>query len=228
MAFQESTFTPIGGQSSEGPAVYAYETSDTMETVLGAGYFTSKRFTLEENDFIIVAASDQIAIVTVDSSGTGTVNSRISQKSRVATISKANASEETTTVSSTVTSYKMTATTVLSTNSHPDWSMPAVNRLQWDGEDGVKVRLTYWLSTRATGGAASNVFFYTGVNGTGANPSSAEFQAAIAALDGKMAVTVVQEIEMDNGDYVELFVQNSSNTNNIATSMFIGKAEVIE
>jgi len=66
MAFTQQTFSPVGANSTEAPAVYAYNTVDSLATVSSTDYFIDKQQQLNEDDFIMVAASDGPAIATVN------------------------------------------------------------------------------------------------------------------------------------------------------------------
>jgi len=66
MAFTQQTFSPVGANSTEAPAVYAYNTIDSLATVSSTDYFIDKQQQLNEDDFIMVAASDGPAIATVN------------------------------------------------------------------------------------------------------------------------------------------------------------------
>jgi hypothetical protein len=65
MSFTQSTFAPVGPQSSDAPAVYSYSTSDTLATVKGAGYFVDKENQLEEGDIVFTQSSDGFTIMEV-------------------------------------------------------------------------------------------------------------------------------------------------------------------
>jgi len=66
MAFTQQTFSPVGANSTNAPAVYAYQTADTKAQVAAADYFIKKVFSLNEGDFINLFASDGFAIATVN------------------------------------------------------------------------------------------------------------------------------------------------------------------
>ena len=66
MSFTQQTFSPVGANSTQAPAVYAYNTADSLATVSGTDYFINKQSTLNEDDFIMLAASDGPAIATVN------------------------------------------------------------------------------------------------------------------------------------------------------------------
>lgn len=50
--FDQGTFAPISSHSSLSPKAYTYYTEDTIQTVLGVGYFDDKKFQLEPGDWI--------------------------------------------------------------------------------------------------------------------------------------------------------------------------------
>jgi hypothetical protein len=62
MAFTPETFSPVGANSTEAQAIYAYQTADTLTDVGVAGYFSFKELQLKESDIIIVSASDGTGI----------------------------------------------------------------------------------------------------------------------------------------------------------------------
>jgi len=72
MSFTQSTFAPVGPQSSDAPAVYSYSTTDTLATIKGAGYFVDKENQLEAGDVMFAQTGDGFAIVEV-SATTSTV-----------------------------------------------------------------------------------------------------------------------------------------------------------
>ena len=57
MSFTQSTFAPVGPQSTSAPSVYSYSTSDSSDTVTAAGYFSSKQNQLNEGDYIFAVTS---------------------------------------------------------------------------------------------------------------------------------------------------------------------------
>lgn len=66
MTFTQQTFSPVGANSTQAPAIYAYKTADTQAAVAGADYFENKVFSLKEGDFVLLAASDGFAVATVN------------------------------------------------------------------------------------------------------------------------------------------------------------------
>ena len=69
MAFTQTTFAPVGGISSNTPAVYTYTTDDTLSTVIAADYFNDKRFQLEGGDLIYVDATDEANLIVYEGVG---------------------------------------------------------------------------------------------------------------------------------------------------------------
>jgi len=65
MSFTQSTFSPVGANSTNSPAIYSYLTLDSVMDVTTADYFSEKRFQLEEGDIILTVASDAFAILSV-------------------------------------------------------------------------------------------------------------------------------------------------------------------
>jgi len=63
MAFTQSTFAPVGANSTDALAVYSYDTSDTIATVTAEGYFVDKQFQLEDGDIILCNASDGFSVL---------------------------------------------------------------------------------------------------------------------------------------------------------------------
>ena len=66
MSFTQETFATIGSQSSDSPKVYSYSSSDVLAVVMGAGYFTAKRFQLSEGDWIMAVLGDGNALLKVN------------------------------------------------------------------------------------------------------------------------------------------------------------------
>ena len=65
MAFTPDTFSSIGANSTESYAVYSYKTSDSLNDLGVAGYFSVKELQLNQNDVIQAIASDGFAIFVV-------------------------------------------------------------------------------------------------------------------------------------------------------------------
>lgn len=63
MAFDQDNFAPIGAQATKAPTAWSYKTTDLIDSVKAAGYFDSKRFSLEEGDTIWVDAGDESALL---------------------------------------------------------------------------------------------------------------------------------------------------------------------
>ena len=78
MAFTQSTFAPVGPQSTDAPSVYSYQTSDSVLIVAGAGYFSSKRYQLNENDIILAETSNGFSILAI-SSDTSTASIKVDE-----------------------------------------------------------------------------------------------------------------------------------------------------
>lgn len=55
MSFSNATITPVGGQSLRGkaPQVFAYKSTDALNTVKASGYFNNFAAMLEPGDIII-------------------------------------------------------------------------------------------------------------------------------------------------------------------------------
>ena len=54
MSFNQDNFSPIGANSSNGPRFWSYRTTDPMSEVLAVGYFSQKKYQLEDGDFIYI------------------------------------------------------------------------------------------------------------------------------------------------------------------------------
>lgn len=67
MSFTPDTFSPIGANSTESFAVYAYKTTDTINDVSAVGYFVAKKLQLNELDIIHVIASDGLGFFSISS-----------------------------------------------------------------------------------------------------------------------------------------------------------------
>ena len=77
MAFDQTRFGPIGGQSKRGkaPQVFSYFTSDAIATVKGSGYFDSIADLLSADDMIMCAANDEMHIIRIAAITSGVVTS---------------------------------------------------------------------------------------------------------------------------------------------------------
>ena len=66
MAFNKKEIIPIGGQSCRGraPQVYAYKTTDAIETVKASGYFNGCGAFLEQGDLIFVSTMNSSNVAT--------------------------------------------------------------------------------------------------------------------------------------------------------------------
>ena len=69
MPFTQTTFAPVGGITSNTPAIYSYSTDDTLATVSAADYFDDKRFQLEPGDIIYIDATDQANFIIYEGVG---------------------------------------------------------------------------------------------------------------------------------------------------------------
>ena len=57
MAFVRTDLHAIGGQTGDGPTMYAYTTTDAMTVVRASGYFNDVSTTLNINDLIYVVSA---------------------------------------------------------------------------------------------------------------------------------------------------------------------------
>lgn len=58
MSFTQSTFAPIGGQTTSAASMFSYRSVDLLSEVSAAGYFSSKSTTLESGDHIMATLGD--------------------------------------------------------------------------------------------------------------------------------------------------------------------------
>jgi hypothetical protein len=58
MAFTQSTFSPVGPQSTDAPTIYSYKTLDINSSIVATEYFYDKRHQLEDGDVIIANTAD--------------------------------------------------------------------------------------------------------------------------------------------------------------------------
>lgn len=110
--------------------------------------------------------------------------------------------------------YKAAGTTTLDTGVSQKFSMPADNRLQYDGAINRQFRCTAVLT--ATSGNNVQVGTYFAKNGT-VLPTSETY----TTTDGNgrrenMAMQTV--VELTQGDYIEVFVENATNTTDVTVS----------
>lgn len=85
MSFSNATITPVGGQSLRGkaPQVFAYKTTDALNTVKASGYFNSFGPMLEPGDIILCTtmssgAGSSCYMLTVAAKTSGTVTTAVS------------------------------------------------------------------------------------------------------------------------------------------------------
>ncbi len=71
MSFTQQSFATVGAQSTDTPNLYGYKSTDSLSTVLVAGYFVDKQFQLEEGDFILSQLSDFNGFLEVDETSQG-------------------------------------------------------------------------------------------------------------------------------------------------------------
>ena len=116
-----------------------------------------------------------------------------------------------TTVSASDVEYKAAGITVLDTSVSQKFSMPANNRLQYDGAINRQFRCTAMLTV--TSGNNVQVGVYFGKNGT---PITNSEMYATTDGNGRFENMAVQTVvELTQGDYMEVFVENATNTTDI-------------
>jgi hypothetical protein len=116
-----------------------------------------------------------------------------------------------TTVSATDVEYKAAGITVLDTSVSQKFSMPVDNRLQYDGAINRQFRCTAMLTV--TSGNNVQVGVYFGKNGT---PIVNSEMYATTDGNGRFENMAVQTVvELTQGDYMEVFVENATNTTDI-------------
>ena len=71
--FTQSTFAPVGANSSNSPAIFSYTSGDDVATVTATEYFIDKRHQLREGDLIHAVLSDGTKLLQVQTD-TATVN----------------------------------------------------------------------------------------------------------------------------------------------------------
>jgi hypothetical protein len=116
-----------------------------------------------------------------------------------------------TTVSATDVEYKAAGITTLDTSVSQKFSMPVDNRLQYDGAINRQFRCTAMLTL--TSGNNVQVGVYFGKNGT---PITNSEMYATTDGNGRFENMAVQTVvELSQGDYMEVFVENATNTTDI-------------
>ena len=70
MSFTQSTFAPVGPQSTNAPSVYSYTTIDNIADAEVSEYFAVKKHQLETGDIVISQCADGFAILDITSSST--------------------------------------------------------------------------------------------------------------------------------------------------------------
>lgn len=79
MAFNQATFAPIGAQSADTPKLFAYKTTDDINTVTAANYFNDKRFQFSAGDIIMASISGSLSIINVTSASASGVTTSITE-----------------------------------------------------------------------------------------------------------------------------------------------------
>lgn len=116
-----------------------------------------------------------------------------------------------TVVSATDVEYKAAGVTTLDTSVSQKFSMPVDNRLQYDGAINRQFRCTAMLTV--TSGNNVQVGVYFGKNGT---PIVNSEMYATTDGNGRFENMAVQTVvELTQGDYMEVFVENATNTTDI-------------
>jgi hypothetical protein len=116
-----------------------------------------------------------------------------------------------TVVSATNVEYKAEGITTLDTSVSQKFSMPVNNRLQYDGAINRQFRCTAMLTV--TSGNNVQVGVYFGKNGT---PIVNSEMYATTDGNGRFENMAVQTVvELTQGDYMEVFVENATNTTDI-------------
>jgi hypothetical protein len=116
-----------------------------------------------------------------------------------------------TTVSASDVEYKAAGVTTLDTSVSQKFSMPVDNRLQYDGAINRQFRCTAMLTV--TSGNNVQVGVYFAKNGT---PIVNSEMYATTDGNGRFENMAVQTVvELTQGDYMEVFVENATNTTDI-------------
>ena len=104
--------------------------------------------------------------------------------------------------------YKVAGTTTTGVAGR-DFSMPANNRLQYDGTPDILVKVNCTLSVNVATGSKL-LAFRLAKNGTTLAPTEVEKE-----VDNTFsALTVIGLVEMSTGDYIELWGENNDDTVN--------------
>lgn len=65
MAFKQGNFAPVGANATNTPAVYSYNSTDTLSQVISQGYFTKKSDELNFGDWVLCVLSDTNALLQI-------------------------------------------------------------------------------------------------------------------------------------------------------------------
>lgn len=121
-----------------------------------------------------------------------------------------------TTIGTAGTFVKAAGTTTLTTApAAKGWSMPTNNRLRYDGVADRLAVVHCPLSLQAAG-TAVDLSIRLAKNGTTIADTEITLRVASASQDG--AVSTVGLVEVSNGDYIELWVANETDTTNLTVT----------
>ena len=199
MAFDFQSFSRHGG-TTPSPSWWTYQTSDTWDVVLGAGYFNTAFTSVNVNDFIVVRASVTTFMCRVTAVGIRTVT--VVREDFVAATGIGSA-----TFASTVnviaaqadTAYQVPFNTAI-TNSGGITLNPSDSTKIEFAESGTYL-ITGNIQLLSNSGAAKTMYFFPSVNGsTTANKSVRETVKENAATH---TVGVSSALTLNAGDYIQ-------------------------
>lgn len=84
MAFDQSTFGPIGGENMLTPTIWGYTTLDTLAVVSASGYFDEKIFQIASGDQVFISAFDGVASGYFSNSGSAITTTLLDSSANVA------------------------------------------------------------------------------------------------------------------------------------------------
>ena len=77
MAFDQSTFAPVGANSTDSPKIYSSTTRESLLTVTAADYFIDKRFQFDAGDIILASLSGNLDIIVIEAAGASGVTASV-------------------------------------------------------------------------------------------------------------------------------------------------------
>jgi hypothetical protein len=229
--WEVSATTVNGGTLFDlGSATFDSFIADSIILTLGAGTTFLSGLTGSAN----IAAGGQGTITKVLRSGTGTILNNISvddalwqfhlnddiadTRADALSYMQGNATETVISGSSSDGSNAVLVAGTWSEETASQFTTTAAGRLTYDGGKNAKLPITASISIAPVSGNDVNISAYMAINGV---VDSNSRRAATASIGDPTSITVPWQLVFGSSDYVELFVENNSNTTNLLVSSAI-------